>query len=291
MITNQSVLVSILMTAYNREKYIEEAIQSVLAQSYSNLELIIVDDCSSDKTVSVVGEYSQKDNRIRLYLNEVNLGDYPNRNRAASHAKGEILMYVDSDDTINPDAVEYVVTCFHQYPACNFATIYKNNPDDNKNCLSITSFDAINQHFFEKPFLYIGPGGTAVKKEFFFTIGQFPERYGPANDMFYNVKAASNSPIILMSYNYLFYREHAEQENKNHFSYLYNNYLYINDLMLIPELPLTQNQKEYLILKNKRRFALNIIKFLLSEKDMKKTCQAINLAGFTIKDFFKGIFH
>jgi glycosyltransferase involved in cell wall biosynthesis len=279
------------MTAYNREKYIEEAMQSVLAQSYDNLELIIVDDCSSDKTVSIVREYAEKDTRIKLYLNEANLGDYPNRNRAASLAKGEILMYVDSDDTINSDAVEYVVTCFHQYPSCSFATIYKNNSENNKNCSSITSFDAINQHFFEKPFLYIGPGGTAVKKEFFFTIGQFPERYGPANDMFYNVKAASNSPIILMNYNYLFYREHAEQENKNHFSYLYNNYLYMKDLMILPELPLSQNQKEYLILKNKRRFSLNIIKFIIHERDINKAYQAIHLARFTLRDFLKGIFH
>ncbi|MEJ0081053.1 MAG: glycosyltransferase family A protein [Puia sp.] len=90
------------MTCYNREKYIGEAIESVLASSYSNLELIIVDDHSSDDTVNIGRAYAEKDNRVNVYLNEKNLGDYPNRNKAASYARGEFLKYVDSDDYIYP---------------------------------------------------------------------------------------------------------------------------------------------------------------------------------------------
>ena len=75
-------LVSILMTCYNREKYIGEAIESVLASSYTNLELIIVDDHSSDNTVGIARAYAAKDSRVNVYVNELNLGDYPNRNKA-----------------------------------------------------------------------------------------------------------------------------------------------------------------------------------------------------------------
>ena len=89
-------LVSVLMTAYNREKYIAEAIESVLASTYSNLELIIVDDCSKDNTLQIATNYQAKDDRIKVYKNEKNLGDYPNRNKAASYAKGKYLKYVDS---------------------------------------------------------------------------------------------------------------------------------------------------------------------------------------------------
>ena len=58
-------LVSVLMTAYNREKYIAEAIESVLASTYKNFELIIVDDCSKDKTVEIARRYAKKDQRIK----------------------------------------------------------------------------------------------------------------------------------------------------------------------------------------------------------------------------------
>src|SRR5258708_39815278 len=94
-------LVSILMTAYNREKYIAEAIESVLTSSYTNFELIIVDDCSTDNTLTIAKSYEKNDARIKVYLNEKNLKDYPNRNRAASHAKGKYIKYLDYDDKIN----------------------------------------------------------------------------------------------------------------------------------------------------------------------------------------------
>ncbi|MFN9110899.1 MAG: glycosyltransferase family 2 protein, partial [Bacteroidota bacterium] len=111
------------MTAYNRQDFIAEAIESVLAQTYQNWELIVVDDCSKDNTVAIVESYAQNDNRIRVYINEKNLGDYPNRNRAASYASGELLMYVDSDDTIKSDALEYIFKYFQSFPKAQHSTI------------------------------------------------------------------------------------------------------------------------------------------------------------------------
>src|SRR3954447_2239406 len=102
-------LVSILMTAFNREKYIGEAIQSVLDSSYTNLELIIVDDNSTDRTVEIARSYQKKDVRIKVFINERQLGDYPNRNKAASYATGKYIKYVDSDDYIYPRGLEMMV--------------------------------------------------------------------------------------------------------------------------------------------------------------------------------------
>ena len=96
--SSQPPLVSVLMTSYNREKYIGLAIESVLNSTYQNWELIICDDCSSDGTVEIAKSFAKKDARIRVYINERNLGDYPNRNRAAQYAVGTYLKYVDADD-------------------------------------------------------------------------------------------------------------------------------------------------------------------------------------------------
>ncbi|MEO8414525.1 MAG: glycosyltransferase family 2 protein [Ginsengibacter sp.] len=90
-------LVSVLMTAYNREKYIAPAIESVSASTYNNFELIIVYDGSSNNTVNIAKSFASIDHRVSVYVNEKNLGDYPNRNKAASYAKGKYLKYVDSD--------------------------------------------------------------------------------------------------------------------------------------------------------------------------------------------------
>src|ERR1700730_17371732 len=94
------VFVSLLMTAYNREKYIGQAIESVIASTFQNWELIIVDDGSKDKTVELAREYERSDSRIKVYLNEKNLGDYPNRNQAASYARGKYIKYIDADDSL-----------------------------------------------------------------------------------------------------------------------------------------------------------------------------------------------
>ncbi len=75
---NNLPLVSVLMTVYNREKYIAEAIESVLASSYTNFELIIVDDGSKDHSVEIAQKYEAQDHRIKVYVNEQNLGDYSN---------------------------------------------------------------------------------------------------------------------------------------------------------------------------------------------------------------------
>src|SRR6186713_1635409 len=103
-------LVSVLMTSYNREKYISDAIESVLASTYVNFEVIVVDDCSKDRTVELARSYAERDSRIKIYENEKNLGDYPNRNRAATYAKGKYLKYIDADDYIYPWGLELLIS-------------------------------------------------------------------------------------------------------------------------------------------------------------------------------------
>src|SRR5262249_30288951 len=94
--------VSVVMTAYNREDLIAASIDSVLAQTFADFELVIVDDCSSDGTAEIARAYERTDARVRVVVNEQNLGDYPNRNRAASLVRGSLFKYHDSDDLMYP---------------------------------------------------------------------------------------------------------------------------------------------------------------------------------------------
>ena len=97
-------LVSIIMPSYNTANYIKASIQSVLAQSYSDWELIIVDDCSTDETDAVVG--GVQDDRIRYLKNEENKGAAVSRNRALREARGKWIAFLDSDDLWEIDKLE-----------------------------------------------------------------------------------------------------------------------------------------------------------------------------------------
>ncbi|WP_346937783.1 glycosyltransferase family 2 protein [uncultured Clostridium sp.] len=97
-LTKIQPLISIIMPAYNCEKYIEDAINSVIAQTYNSWEIIVIDDGSRDNTISIIEDLSNKDYRIRFYKNEKNLGVSETRNKGISFAKGEWIAFLDSDD-------------------------------------------------------------------------------------------------------------------------------------------------------------------------------------------------
>lgn len=88
--------VSVVMPAYNAEKYIGEAIESILNQTFTDFEFIIVDDCSKDKTADIVNSYSDK--RIRFYQNGKNMGVAATLNKAIQYANGDYIARMDSDD-------------------------------------------------------------------------------------------------------------------------------------------------------------------------------------------------
>lgn len=100
-----SDLVSIIMPSWNAEKYISQSIQSVIDQTYQNWELIIVDDCSADRTDEVVQPYLS-DPRIKYLKNEKNLGAALARNRALREAEGEWIAFLDADDLWAPQKIE-----------------------------------------------------------------------------------------------------------------------------------------------------------------------------------------
>ena len=146
-------LVSVLMTTYNREQYLPEAIESVLASCYKNFELIIVDDNSNDGTLNIAKAYETKDKRIKVYVNENHLGDYANRNQAASYAGGKYLKFVDSDDYIYPEGLGVLVKIMEQFPDAGWGicslkpTTYINRP---------YPFELTPKQAYE--FSYLGPG-------------------------------------------------------------------------------------------------------------------------------------
>ncbi|MBE5763143.1 MAG: glycosyltransferase [Clostridiales bacterium] len=114
-------LVSIIMPSYNTAKYIKESIDSVINQTYSNWELIIVDDCSKDETENLVKQY--KDERIKFIKKEKNSGAADSRNKALLLAKGKWIAFLDSDDIWATDKLEKQIIFMEEN---NYAFSYTN---------------------------------------------------------------------------------------------------------------------------------------------------------------------
>ena len=106
MTQNDFGLISIIMAAYNAEKTIEQAIDSVLSQTYTNFELLVVNDCSKDRTVELVKSIAAKDGRVRLISNVKNSGVSYTRKHGLEEAKGPWIAILDSDDAWAPEKLE-----------------------------------------------------------------------------------------------------------------------------------------------------------------------------------------
>src|SRR5438477_13153584 len=112
-------LVTVAMVAYNAEDFIGEAISSILAQRFVNFELLVCDDCSTDRTWQIIAGF--RDPRLRTIRNETNIGEYANRNKALHLARGEYLIYIDGDDYLYPHGLGFMVEMIERFPKAAFA--------------------------------------------------------------------------------------------------------------------------------------------------------------------------
>ena len=165
-------LVSVLMVTYNQEKYIIEAIQSVLTSTYTNFELIIVDDCSKDNTFAIAQAYSVKDRRIKVFVNENNLGDYPNRNKAASYAQGKYIKYLDGDDIMYPHCLYVMVNSMEKFPDAGYG-LSSFGDEKTPYPICISPKETYLEHFNGFGHFNRSPGSAIIKREIFNNEGGF----------------------------------------------------------------------------------------------------------------------
>lgn len=122
-------LVSIIVPIYNAKKYIRDCVESLLSQTYHNLEIILVDDGSTDGSEKLVNDYAKSDKRIKV-VHQKNMGLSDARNTGLKHATGKYVTFVDSDDRIEPDMIESLLNALIDSHAeiaiCSFKEIYPN---------------------------------------------------------------------------------------------------------------------------------------------------------------------
>lgn len=256
--------VSILTTVYNREKYLAACIESVLASTYQGWELVIVDDQSKDQSVTIAQQYAAKDPRIRVYINEKNLGDYPNRNRAASYAKGTYLKYLDADDLIYPHGLKIMVETMEQFPECALGISQEVAEDVKPYPFVMTPSETFRREFLQRGVLGLGPTGTIIRRDAFEQLGGFTgTRYIGDTEMWYQL--AMHDPVVKMVPGLIFWRRHDDQEitkGQDSYFYLENAFKHERAILSHPDLPLDIGQRRVALKKVKKRFARQVMRLV-----------------------------
>lgn len=106
--------ISLIIPIYNTQKFIKRALESVINQSFKDIEIICVDDCGGDKSMDIVKEFAKKDSRIKIIKNPKNLGLFATRFRGVLAATSEFVMFLDSDDFLDLKACELVYKNFKE---------------------------------------------------------------------------------------------------------------------------------------------------------------------------------
>ena len=238
-------VVSVLMTAYNRASYISSSIESVLAQTLGDFELLVTDNCSTDGTFDIAKRYERLDSRIRVVQNERNLGQFGNRNRAAELARGGLLKYHDSDDLMYPHCLAVMVPMLLSEPAAGFGLSTGNHWPGGPCPMLLTPRMAYQREFFGEGLFNGGPGGALFRAEVFRELGGFVDVGAPSDHLFW-MRACMTVSILLMPADLFWYRQHPSQEFQSRAAQLQNSRMtgLIWQTLDAPGCPLTPDERE-----------------------------------------------
>lgn len=234
--------VSICIPTYNGALYLEEALNSVLNQTYDNFEVIIVDDQSTDNTCDISKKFSEKDQRIHCYQNEKNLGLVGNWNKCIELAKGEWIKFVFQDDLIAPTCIEellaastvdtWLTICRRDYifekgTSEETRHFYEQNPKPQQvfgkaleNNLTFIQPDTVCQTAID--FFGINcfgePSATLIRKEAFARHGLFNPNLAMMCDTEYWVRLSIHHGFTYLNKSLASFRVHSGSTSAHHFS-------------------------------------------------------------------------
>ncbi len=273
------------MTAYNRQEYIAEAIKSVLASDYVNFELIIVDDASTDNTLAIARSFAENEPRIKVYRNDTNLGDYPNRNKAASLAKGKYIKYVDSDDMIYPHSLAVMVQAMEKFPGAGFGFCDVRNEPVDALPKQYSGKEALQIHFLKGGFLLAGPCNTIINREFFNSIEGFDTtRF--IGDYATWLKMCLHQPVVIFKPALMWLRSHQGQENDvGKLAYYHLNYTLHRDFISSNNKIFTKEEQNKILYNYRVLLGRRIYQRLLKWYGLKKTIGVIQEAGESLSIF------
>lgn len=214
-------LVSVIIPAYNAEKYIDETVYSVLNQTYTNLEILIANDGSKDRTLEILKEYQRKDSRIIIDDHE-NMGISKSINRLTRMAKSEIVVRIDADDVMTLDRVEKQWQYFKDHPEVDFLSCDATFINEKSEVFGYQAFSGFDTPEDSKKILetdslvVVAQAGFATRREAFLAVGGYDEDIIYAEDLDLFTRMVENgSAVIILREPLVKYRLHSSSAVAN----------------------------------------------------------------------------
>jgi len=220
--------IDILIPLYNAESYLGKTIESVLSQTHINWELLILDDCSTDKSFEIAAAYAEKDTRIRVLRNEHNLGMHQNWNKGISLCKQPYFIKLDADDVWHPSILEKSIKYMEKYPEVGLIFSRYVNIDETDNLITGSDLE-LPEFASDKPFSCVplvkqGPakflsypilrqGLSIMRKAALQHIGSYSNLR--AADTEYYFRMGCHYQILCIDEVLYYYRQHDLSDSKN----------------------------------------------------------------------------
>jgi glycosyltransferase involved in cell wall biosynthesis len=280
----------VLVTVFNREAFLRECLESILASSFDDFEVIVVDDASTDKSVDIARQFVQADARVKVFVNERNLGDYPNRNRAASHASGKYLKYLDADDKIYSHTLSVMVAGMDAHPDAALGLSW-NVIDPPREFPFVSSpRDAYVSHFLGTSVFGVGPSASIIRRDAFEEAGGFSGRQFVGDAELW-MRLAEKWPVVSLPPALVWWRRHpaqesvAEKSNANLLSVRYDM-----EMATLDKTPLLSDAEKVEARKRiRRRFVRRILSLAVRDGRLAEALSGWRRAKLGVGDFVSAI--
>lgn len=283
--------VSILVTVYNREKYLSACLDAILASTHGDFEVIVVDDCSTDGSFAIARRYSAVHPAIHSYQNARNLGDYPNRMQAAGLARGKYLKYVDSDDLIYPHSLSIMVEAMESHPDAALGLAHSLPEDEEPYPWRLDPGQAWRKHFLGRGCLSCGPSGAILRRDRFDEIAGFRD-WGVLNDTDLWLRMSARWPVLLLPPGLVWWRRHEGQEFTRDDAanvYLQRGFELGMEMLGAEECPLGPEEREKAIQRQRRHHARRLLALGLRHRNPREAWKLIRRSGLGVGDLVSGL--
>jgi len=182
----ESPKISVVMPVYNAEAYLSEAIESILNQTFTNFEFIIIDDASTDNSHKIIEGYSKKDKRVVVLRNEKNLGIAETRTKGTKYAKGKYVAVADADDIFVLTRLEKQYNYLEGHSDCGvvggFIELFDS---DTGKIIGVRKYYEDDANLRKRLFLYcpVSQGVCMIRREVFDNLGYYDPKYPVAEDL------------------------------------------------------------------------------------------------------------
>lgn len=186
-------LISVIIPTYNRSQVLLRAIESIICQTFTDWELLVVDDCSTDDTVHIVTQISQKDSRVRYHKLPQNSGANAARNLGIRQSASDIISFLDSDDVMHPDNLSKQYVAFTSNPNLGVSYVGADYYDGEKYISTVHNGmrGSLETYLFlNLKGLGSSTSGFAVRRSVFGQVGCFDDQMASQQDLDFLVRAA-----------------------------------------------------------------------------------------------------